>query len=299
MVEIASRLSMSVTIPRQLQYREFSLRWKAADEPVATEDDDCAEIESVGAKASWDPELYEAKHSFVWKLGQGVIDLLDPMPGERILDLGCGTGHLTDQIAQRGADVLGVDASPDMIGQARQNFPKLRFQLENAGEMKFENEFDAVFSNAALHWMTDAENVASAVSRALRRNGRLVAELGGRRNIGRIEDAIESVLARFETVTMPKSRTYFPSIAEYSSVLEASGLEVRFARLFDRPTLLEGANGMEDWIRQFKWYYFEQLPSERRRKALDEVLDVLRPILWREDGWTADYRRLRIVAIKV
>jgi trans-aconitate methyltransferase len=254
--------------------------------------------ESVSARANWDAELYEAKHSFVWKLGQGVIDLLDPMPSERILDLGCGTGHLTDQIAQRGVDVLGIDASPDMIGQARQNFPQLRFKLENAGEMKFEDEFDAVFSNAALHWMTDVERVAAAISRALRRNGRLVAELGGRRNIGHIEDAIESVLSHFETVTMPKSRTYFPSIGEYSSILEANGLEVRMAQLFDRPTPLEGPKGMEDWIRQFKWYYFEQLPPERRKQALDEVLDVLRPILWRENGWIADYRRLRIVAIK-
>jgi trans-aconitate 2-methyltransferase len=255
--------------------------------------------ESVSAKASWDAELYEAKHSFVWKLGQGVVDLLDPKPGERILDLGCGTGHLTDQIAQRGAEVVGIDASPDMIGQARQNFPQLRFHLENAGEMKFEDEFDAVFSNAALHWMTDAGKIAAAISHALRRNGRLVAELGGRRNIGHIEDAIESVLSHFETVAMPKSRTYFPSIGEYGAILDANGLEVRFAQLFDRPTPLEGTNGMEDWIRQFKWYYFEQLPPERRRKALDEVLDVLRPILWREDGWIADYRRLRVVAIKL
>jgi hypothetical protein len=146
--------------------------------------------------------------------------------------------------------------------------------------------------------MTDVERVAAAISRALRRNGRLVAELGGRRNIGHIEDAIESVLSHFETVTMPKSRTYFPSIGEYSSILEANGLEVRMAQLFDRPTPLEGPKGMEDWIRQFKWYYFEQLPPERRKQALDEVLDVLRPILWRENGWIADYRRLRIVAIK-
>src|SRR3569833_32276 len=107
----------------------------------------------MGAKTSWDAELYEANHAFVWQLGQGVIDLLDPKPGERILDLGCGTGQLTKQIAERGADIIGVDASPDMIGQARQNFPGIQFSLQDAAEMAFNAEFDAVFSNAALHWM--------------------------------------------------------------------------------------------------------------------------------------------------
>jgi len=254
---------------------------------------------SVSAKASWDPELYEAKHSFVWKLGQALIDLLDPKPGERVLDLGCGTGQLTAQVAERGAEVVGLDASPDMIGQARQNFPHLSFLLENAGEMKFNDEFDAIFSNAALHWMTEADRVAGAMVRALKRSGRLVAELGGRRNIGHIEDAIESVLQRFEAPALPKSRTYFPSVGEYSSILEVNGLEVRFVQLFDRPTALEGAKGMEDWIRQFKWYYFEGLAPERRRQALDEVIEVLRPILWRGDRWYADYRRLRVEAVKI
>ena len=114
----------------------------------------------MAAKTTWDTELYESHHGFVWQYGEGLLDLLAPKPGERILDLGCGTGQLTAKIADAGASVLGLDASPDMIGQARQNYPRLQFKLEDATAMQFDSDFDAVFSNAALHWMLDAATVA-------------------------------------------------------------------------------------------------------------------------------------------
>jgi trans-aconitate methyltransferase len=252
----------------------------------------------VATKSSWDPELYEAKHNFVWKFGAGVLELLDPKPGERILDLGCGTGQLTAKIAESGARVVGLDSSPEMIGQARQNFPGLSFMLQNAAEMPFEGEFDAVFSNAALHWMTDARRVAESMAAALRQGGRLVAEFGGKGNIAHILNAIHAVVARFADGAIAPSRTYFPSIAEYGSILEAAGLELRTAFLFDRSTPLEGENGMETWIRQFKWYYFESLPRESQKQALAETVEALRPHLWNGSHWSADYRRLRIVAVK-
>jgi trans-aconitate methyltransferase len=252
----------------------------------------------VAADKSWDAELYEAKHNFVWKFGSDVVDLLDPKPGERILDLGCGTGHLTETIAKRGAEVVGVDSSAAMIGQARQNYPKIRFVLRNASDMEFQEEFDGVFSNAALHWMTAAETVATNIARALKQGGRLAAEFGGKGNIERISGVIHSVLSRYYDGPLPDSRTFFPSIAEYGKFLEVAGLELRFAHLFDRPTLLEGSSGMEDWIHQFKWYYFEPLPAEKRRRALAQVVEELRPHLWVDDHWTADYRRLRILAVK-
>src|SRR5579885_2915300 len=126
-------------------------------------------------KPAWDPELYEACHSFVWRFGEALMELLDPKPGERILDLGCGPGHLPPKSAERGACLLGLDASPEMIGLASQNYPYLKFVLADAAQMQFEREFDAVFSNAAIHWMLDAKSVAQAVSRALRPGGRFVA----------------------------------------------------------------------------------------------------------------------------
>lgn len=251
------------------------------------------------AKTNWDAELYEAKHAFVWKFGEDLLAQLDPKPGERILDLGCGPGQLTSQIAERGADVVGVDISPEMIGQARQNYPVLRFVLADAAELEFTDEFDAVFSNAALHWMLDAAAVARSLSRALRRGGRFVAELGGRGNIRRIEQAIAQTLEDYGFRFDDYKRTYFPSVAEYSAILEDAGLEVRFASLFDRPTPLEGPDGMKNWLHQFASYHFDGIPPAQRESALASVVERLRPELFVNGRWQADYRRLRVTATKI
>lgn len=246
----------------------------------------------------WNPEVYEARHAFVWQLGEDLVHMLEPKPGERILDLGCGTGQLTRKIADSGADVLGLDASPDMIGQARQNYPELRWVLADASRMSFDGEFDAVFSNAALHWMLDADAVGQGIGRALRPGGRFVAEFGGKGNVARIESAIQNIAARYFE-NPPRKRTFYPSVGEYSRLLESCRLEVRMARLFDRPTPLEGANGIEDWIRQFKWYFFDPLPAARAAQALEETVELLRPALFRDGRWWADYRRLRLLAVKL
>lgn len=253
----------------------------------------------MAKRPAWDPEGYEAHHAFVWQLGEGLVDVLDPQPGEQILDLGCGTGQLTHKIAERGAKVIGLDASAEMVGQARQNYPQLPFVLEDAAQMKFESEFDAVFSNAALHWMLDASGVVEAVARALRKSGRFVAELGGRGNIHHIEQAVEAIASRYHGEAVPKRRTFYPSLGQYASLLETYGLEVRSAILFDRPTPLEGKKGMENWIRQFKWFYFEELAPVERERALQEAVEELRPVLFKGGKWVADYRRLRLAAVKV
>lgn len=251
------------------------------------------------AKSNWDAELYEAKHSFVWKFGQDLIALLDPKPGQRVLDLGCGPGQLTRQIADHGAEVVGVDVSPEMIGQARQNYPELQFLLADAAKLEHAGEFDAVFSNAALHWMLDASSVARNISRALRPEGRLVAEMGGRGNIARIEHAIADVLSANGFSFENARRTFFPSIAEYSTLLEHEGLEVTSAVLFNRPTQLDGADGMKNWLKQFAWYYFENMPPASQETALAAVVDRLKPDLYVYGVWEADYRRLRIIGTKL
>ncbi|HEX4169380.1 MAG TPA: methyltransferase domain-containing protein [Bryobacteraceae bacterium] len=252
----------------------------------------------MSAKQNWNPELYEGRHSFVWQLGQGILELLNPLPGESILDLGCGTGQLTNEIASSGAKVTGLDSSPDMIGQARQNYPKLRFVLGDAAGMQFENEFDAIFSNAALHWMLDPAAVARSMIRALQPGGRLVAEFGGQGNIGQIVESWRAILPTYSNGAPVVARTYFPSISEYAGILEQVRFEVRFAQLFDRLTPLEGERGMENWLRQFGWYNFEPLPPEKRHSALGEVIAYLKPKLYRDGQWFADYRRLRIIAVK-
>lgn len=252
----------------------------------------------TATRVSWDPERYEAQHSFVWQHGQGLVDLLNPQRSERILDLGCGPGQLTAKIAERGAEVVGLDASPEMIGQARQNYPQLRFVLEDASRMQYQREFDAVFSNAALHWMLDAEAVARAIARSLRDGGRFIAELGGKGNIRTIETAIDRMAVRRYGDATPARRTFYPAIGEYALLLEREGIEVRSAILVDRPTPLEGEKGMENWLRQFKWYYFEGLAHSERQAALEEVVEELRPALYRDGQWQADYRRLRLTAVK-
>lgn len=226
---------------------------------------------------AWDSGQYQSGFSFVWQYGAGVLELLKPQPGERILDVGCGTGHLMAKMAEAGAEPFGIDASPEMIAQARQNFPKLKFQLVDAAQFRSETRFDAAFSNAALHWMLDADAVAEAVALALKPGGRLVAEMGGKGNIAAIDGAVRTNI-----------RNYYPSVSEYSTVLERHGFEVEFMTLFDRLTPLEGGdNGMREWVAQFR-------PDNSR--PMEEVEAELRPALYRDGQWFADYRRLRFTA---
>jgi trans-aconitate methyltransferase len=184
-----------------------------------------------------------------------------------------------------------------MIGQARQNFPKVPFSLQDGESMTFDGEFDAVFSNAALHWMLQAGDVARGIFRALRAGGRFVAEFGGKGNVQRIESAMRQVMSE-EGVAVPPSPWYFPSISEYSNVLEQQGFEVRLAHLFDRDTLLTGPGGMEDWLHQFAAPYLRGIERAIRSRIVQGTTSLLRPRAWNGEAWTADYRRLRIVAVR-
>ncbi|MBZ5642362.1 MAG: methyltransferase domain-containing protein [Acidobacteriia bacterium] len=254
--------------------------------------------ETKPAPSAWNANLYDAKHDFVWKYGSDVVSLLAPQPGERILDLGCGTGHLSAQIAESGARVLGVDRSPEMIQAARQAYPKLKFEVADAMELKFDGEFDAVFSNAVLHWIHEPVRVILGVRRALAPGGRFVAEFGGRGNIAKMVRAFDQALAHVNSPNAGKINPwYYPSVSEYAALLEQNGFEVRFITLFDRPTgLADGAAGLRNWIAMFGSAYLEGLDAAQRENFLRRVEDFLRPDLFREEQWWADYRRLRLVA---
>ena len=243
----------------------------------------------------WDSALYDDRHSFVWKRAGDLIDLLDPQPGEHILDLGCGTGHLTSQIAERGADVIGLDASASMIAQARQNYPKLKFVLADARTFELGSGFDAVFSNAALHWIPEPAQVIASVAGALKPGGRFVLEMGAKGNIARIVEALVAVLE--EAGYKATNPWYFPSAAEYASALEQQNFEVQALWTIERWSKLEHPErGLREWLEMFAGVWFEGVPAKARGALVAEIESRLQASLFRDNAWWADYRRLRVVA---
>lgn len=246
----------------------------------------------------WDAELYDDQHSFVWEHGESLLELLGPRPGERILDLGCGTGHLAAQIERAGAEVVGIDGSSAMIEQARRSYPHIRFEVADARDFEVAGPFDAVFSNAVLHWIKEPGRVIARVRRSLKPGGRFVTEFGGRKNVDSIVTALVAV-ARSTGLGEWDHPWYYPGIAEYTSLLERGGLEPTLATLFVRPTALDGEAGLRHWVEMFANDLLGRVPLDRRETFLMRVEERLRPVLYRDGTWHADYRRLRIVAHRV
>jgi trans-aconitate methyltransferase len=251
----------------------------------------------MAERAKWDAGLYDDKHSFVWKLAAGVLELLDAKPGERILDLGCGTGHLTARIAEAGAHVVGVDRSPEMIRQARLEYPSLRFEAMDAREIALDGNFDGIFSNATLHWIKEPEQVIAGIKKSLRPGGRFVAEFGGKGNTGELLKAVRHAWQKLSLAGPAPHPWYYPSLAEYAALLEQHGFEVTHATLVDRPTPLDdGERGLRNWLEMFGSTFIEGLPEATRESLLVEIERELRPKLFRDNHWLMDYRRLRVVA---
>jgi len=250
--------------------------------------------DSVHHRQEWRADRYSKHANFVPALGQPVLDLLNPVPGERILDLGCGDGVLTEKIGAAGTAVLGVDAAPDMVEAAKKRGIDARVMDGEA--LRFDREFDAVFSNAALHWMkSDPDAVIAGVARALKPGGRFVAEMGGHGCIAAITVAIVAVMARYGIDAKSLIPWYFPTVDDYRVRLERQGFAVDYIELIPRPTPLP--TNMAGWLEVFTAFFFSRLPEEQRGSARDEIIDLLRLVLCDEQArWTADYIRLRFSA---
>ena len=248
----------------------------------------------------WNAELYDDKHAFVFHYGQNVLDVLEIKPGERILDLGCGTGHLTSEIQQLGGDVVGIDSSAEMIAQAKSIYPGIDFRVANGADFQFDKQFDAVFSNATLHWIHEADEVIKCVYNCLKPGGRFVAEMGGKDNMAIMIAATQKVLLKYGYKELAERQIwYFPSLGEYTGKLEAGGFRVTFATHFDRDTLLQdGRTGVGKWLNMFGQLFLEGIAESQKQQIINEITDLLEPDYQKDGNWYADYKRLRFIAVK-
>jgi trans-aconitate methyltransferase len=249
----------------------------------------------LSGSQTWDPERYARNARFVTDLGMPVVHLLAPRPGERILDLGCGDGVLAAKLVEMGCEVVGVDASEMQVAAARTLGVDARVVAGEA--LQFHDEFDAVFSNAALHWMLRPDEVIAGVWRALRRGGRFVAEMGGHGNVETIKTALHDALERRGIDGETFVPWFFPTIEDYSARLRKAGFVISYISLFPRPTPLPG--DVRSWLESFAENFLRALPLADRAAYMEEVREALRPKLCDADGnWTADYVRLRFAAQK-
>ena len=245
---------------------------------------------------TWDPTAYAKNARFVSDLGSPVLELLAPQPGERILDLGCGDGVLTRKIAGLGCAVVGVDSSAPQVEAARKL--GLDARVVNAEDLPFREEFDAVFSNAVLHWIRRADALIDSVYRSLRPGGRFVAECGGHGCIDKIRAALVQALDRREIDGASRVPWYFPTPGDYATRLERAGFRVNSIALIPRPTPLPG--DIIAYLETFAQNFLAALPAQARGEYLQEVRASLEPQLVNPDGvWIADYVRLRFSASKV
>lgn len=265
-----------------------------AAERTAGEDTSRPQSAEAG-RQSWDPDRYARVARFVADLGMPVVDLLAPKPGERILDLGCGDGALTKKLADMGVLVVGVDSSAEQIAVAQRL--GLDARVVDGENLRLPPAFDAVFSNAALHWMKKPDAVIAGVWRALKPGGRFVGEMGGAGNVAACRAALTAAVARRGIDPAPLNPWYFPTAEEYADKLRAAGFTVRHIEVFPRPTPLP--TRLADWFDTFGEAFLAAVPPSERAAVKAEAEAAAAPMLKKPDGsWFADYVRLRFAAVK-
>ena len=246
----------------------------------------------------WEAKEYAENFGFVPQYGRNVMEWITAPKGSRVLDLGCGNGTLTGQLAEAGYAVFGMDASAELIALARKEHPGLHFEEGDATNFRLEEKVDVVFSNAVFHWIDREKQplLIRCIADALVGKGELVCEFGGYGNNAMIHHALQKEFSRNGlSYRMP---FYFPTIGEYAPLLEAEGLQVRSAMLFDRKTELKGEDGLADWIRMFVKTPFNGMDSTLKDDIIRHAVRSLAPDLYQDGKWYADYVRLKIRAVK-
>ena len=248
---------------------------------------------------NWDADKYTSDFSFVHQYGNGVMELIDANRNSTILDLGCGNGALSKVLQDKGYIVKGIDASKELLDIARKNYPDIEFIQADATSFSLQEPVDVVFSNAVFHWIDrDRQpDMLKSVYNALKEDGQFVFEFGGYGNNQLIHGALTQIFSEYKyNYNMP---FYFPTISEYTTLLENTGFRVRYAALFDRPTELKGENGLKDWINMFIKTPFSVIDNEDEKEIIiDKAVAYLRNIMHKDGKWYADYVRIRIKAIK-
>ena len=242
----------------------------------------------------WDASVYDRRHGFVAEYGRALLELVPDDPALSVLDLGCGTGTLTVQLAANGRRVVGADSSPEMIERARAQYPGIDFRVCDALALPFDGEFGAVFSNAVFHWIGDHDALLQNIRRALKPGGLLICEFGAEGNVQTISDAFAWACA--EQGLTVHSRFNMPSAEVFGRQLTDSGFIIDGLYAFDRPTPLSGSDGLACWMKQFFAGELASLPGDVRPAVIARAEALARPALWDGARWIADYRRLRAVA---
>lgn len=248
----------------------------------------------------WNSDLYKSKHAFVFNYGESLIEFLSPKEGERILDLGCGTGELTNEINKIAANVVGMDKSMEMIEKAKREFHELEFVVGDAADFQFSEKFDAIFSNATLHWVKNYQAAIKGMYDNLLPVGRIVIEFGGKGNVELIISSLKVALKkRGYLKEAAMNPWYFPSIGEYATELEKIGFRVTYAEHYNRPTkLADKESGIIDWITMFGSVFFDKVSKNDIEEISKEVQLSLESTLFNDNNWYADYKRIRIMAKK-
>ena len=245
----------------------------------------------------WNSSLYDSKHDFVAEYGKGLLEFIPKNNVQTILDLGCGTGTLTAQLADLCSKVVGVDSSQNMIVKAKKQFENIEFSVCDALALPFEKEFDVVFSNAVFHWINDHDALLKNIHKALKPRGLLVCEFGANGNIATIENAFINVCERLGYHYKPKFN--FPTVEMFGEMLEKNGFVIDKIYDFDRPTVFkDGEQGLTNFLKQFFASELEVMPEHIQTSLFNEIAESTRGTLWNGKEWVADYRRLRAIAHK-